>query len=292
MDPGIATGAISQSAAFTCQLVDLNITECVKGPVYTAGVPALGQWLSGSTFISYGDPNNAAGFMTGIMGYPGGQSFPFAAGSGQTNGHFVTGGVCTLTSGGGNTAQVPAMGYDVSGGAIINAYPATGGSGVNTTCTFPLNFTGTAKITSSSGINATFTPSVLNGGVIATGEIISIGAQTLTVKPVQNAGGTGVGYAVQCATTCSNLGATSFSVGTSGGTPGTITTPPLGPLEGIGGVATFDTDNNMTGTFLYDNSGAVGNPWQHQFDLPGGGVEAPGLGVRPFGMRRGAQVSG
>ena len=43
---------------------------------------------------------------------------------------------------------------------------------------------------------------------------------------------------------------------------------------------------------LYDNSGVSGNPLAGKFSLPNGGLEAPGLPVRPFGMRRGARVSG
>jgi hypothetical protein len=77
------------------------------------------------------------------------------------------------------------------------------------------------------------------------------------------------------------------------GSGGSITTPPVGPIEGVGGIATYDSDDNMMGTLLYDNSGLSGNPLAGKFGLPNGtGVEAPGLTVQPFGMRRGAKVSG
>ena len=49
-------------------------------------------------------------------------------------------------------------------------------------------------------------------------------------------------------------------------------------------------DNNLTGTLLFDNSGVSGNPLAGMFSIPGGGQEAPGLGVKPFGMHLGVQV--
>jgi hypothetical protein len=35
-----------------------------------------------------------------------------------------------------------------------------------------------------------------------------------------------------------------------------------------------------------------GNPLAGKFGLPAGGLESPGLPVKPFGMRRGTQVGG
>ena len=70
--------------------------------------------------------------MTGIVGYPGGQSFPFTAGFGYTTPagvtDFVAGAVCALNATPGTTPQAPAMGFNLSGGAIINAYPTIVGS--------------------------------------------------------------------------------------------------------------------------------------------------------------------
>jgi hypothetical protein len=43
---------------------------------------------------------------------------------------------------------------------------------------------------------------------------------------------------------------------------------------------------------LMDNSGVPGNPLAGKFNTPAGNLESPGLPVRPFGMRRGTQVSG
>ena len=93
----LAITAPIRSEAFTCNLVAAAIVQCVKGPAYTNGIGALGEWLSGSTFASYGDPNNAFSFASGLIGYPGGQAFPVTAGSGYTPAlNYTTGGVCAV----------------------------------------------------------------------------------------------------------------------------------------------------------------------------------------------------
>ena len=377
---GVA-GVIVQNEAFTCNIVAATVVQCVKGPIYSNGAfSSIGEWLSSGTYAEYGDPNNAASFATGIMGYPGGQSFPFTAGSGYTNGNYVTGGVCPLATDVGTSPQTPAMGFNISGGAIINAYPTQIGSSVFGTCSFPLkfSFTGTisgsgstaslvvptstvsGSITAPSGGSATLTvtnkptvpiavgqqiystggsplvsgvtvtafgsgsggagtytvavsnpnqgavtcgacinSSVISGS-IAPGEVLSWsggtgGSATVTSGPFVGLGGT---YVLNCPGSCSASSGTTITSGPTAGSGGSITTPPLiwatGSLtgEGYGGFATGDSDYNLTGTLLYDNSGLTGNPLAGMFSIPGGGQEAPGLGVKPFGMRRGAQVGG
>ena len=59
----------------------------------------------------------------------------------------------------------------------------------------------------------------------------------------------------------------------------------------MGGIATYTTDT-IFGTFLYDNSGFVGNPDNQFFTNGQGGYFEPGLPVRPFGAFQGAVVSG
>jgi hypothetical protein len=81
--------------------------------------------------------------------------------------------------------------------------------------------------------------------------------------------------------------------GPTAGSGGAITTPPIEPIEGVGGIATYNSDNNMMGTLLFDNSGLVGNPYAGRFQLSGPGTyESPGIPVKPFGARRGLRVSG
>lgn len=86
--------------------------------------------------------------------------------------------------------------------------------------------------------------------------------------------------------------------GPTAGSGGSITSPPIlwstGNLnpDGIGGIESFDADVNVTGDGLYDNSGVSGNPLGGSFNTPAGVLEVPGLPVKPFGMRRGAGVSG
>ena len=304
---GVA-GVILQNEAFTCNIVAATVVQCIHGPIYSNGAfSSIGKWLSGSTYVAYGDPNNAASFMTGIMGYPGGQSFPFAAGSGYTNGNYVTGGVCALNTSSGTSPQAPAMGFNIAGGEIINVYPTQIGSSIFGTCTFPISFTFTGNISgynSGTGLaNMAVTgigtaPSASNPGAIAPGEVLSgsnmPGGATVVSGPFEGINGA---YVINCgATSCS--GSATVTSGPTAGSGGAIATPPLiwatgsSAGEGIGGFATNDSDNNLTGTLLYDDSGASGNPLAGMFSIPGGGVEAPGLAVKPFGMRRGAQVGG
>jgi hypothetical protein len=381
VDPGNIVSGLNQSLTFTCNLVDKLIFRCVAGPVYSHGVySSIGQWLSGQTFISYGDPNNAAGFVSGLMGFPGGQSFGFTAGSGYTPGDFVAGGVCPLTNISGSSALAPGMGFNVSaGGLVVNAYPTIMGSGTNNNCTFPLSFgfvgsvsgyssisgqanlivptssltisgtipaptsgqsiitvsntptvvvaggqvltaanvpipltvlaLGTGGTTGTGGAGTyavanfntaaitptanTLTNSTLASATIVPGEVISgiTGVTNATVVrgPTTGLGGT---YVIRCSAPCSAATGANLTSGPTAGSGGSILAITVGPTEGKAGFATFDTDNNMTGTLMYDNSGIVGNPLQHRFDIPSGGLESPGLPIRPFGMRRGARVSG
>jgi hypothetical protein len=145
-------GGFNQSLAFTCNLVTAKIVQCVKGPTWRAGVPSLGQWNSGSTFIEYGDSLIATSRVSGLMGYPGGQSLPFTAGSGYTNTPTTpvtiraTTASCGTLSGG----VAPEIDVWVAGGSIIDVYPshdnANGtpaiGNGNVSPCMFPLTALG------------------------------------------------------------------------------------------------------------------------------------------------------
>jgi hypothetical protein len=128
VDPG--SGGFNQSAAFTCNLVAGKVIQCVKGS---------GQWSSGSTYISYGDGVVVSGRVASLLGYVGGQSFPFTAGSGYTNGTTTQTATCTTMASGGTA---PKFDVTVSGGAIVNVAPASAsaatGLGVGSTCTVPL----------------------------------------------------------------------------------------------------------------------------------------------------------
>jgi hypothetical protein len=80
--------------------------------------------------------------------------------------------------------------------------------------------------------------------------------------------------------------------GFSGGTLGSVNAIQLAPLEGDGGIGTYNTDSNTMGMFLYDNSGEPGNPFSSFFTNGQGGYFEPGLPVRPFGLFQGEAVSG
>jgi hypothetical protein len=225
-DDGIdlASSQFNRSAAFTANIVGAKTVQLVKAPAYnpTTGVlVGVGQWASGLTYVSYGDLTVVSGRLASLLGYVGGQSFPFTPGSGYTNGIATQTATCSTIQGGGSPGAAPKFDVAVSGGAIISVVPAaaTGatGLGIGSTCTVPLP---------------------------------------------------------------------------AGGTGGAIPTIPLAPIEGQGGIGTYNTDSNTMGMFLYDNSGEPGNPLNSFFTNGQGGYFEPGLPLRPFGMFQGAAVSG
>jgi len=228
-----------QTGAFTCNIVAPTVVQCVKAPARSLGVvTGVGQWLTGSTYISYGNGAWGTAREGSIVGYPGGQTFSITnAGSGYTNNTTVpwvgtaTSGTCTAVNGGG----YPKLDVWVSGGAIVDAYPS---STTVTWANYPV------------GIRAT---------------------TTCTYPTISNTNYPGIGA----------------------GSSGTLAGLTVGPSEGLAGVATYNSDNNMTGTFLYDNSGEPGNPLNAEFMCgPATQYCEPGLQVVPFGIYFGLQVSG
>jgi hypothetical protein len=57
-------------------------------------------------------------------------------------------------------------------------------------------------------------------------------------------------------------------------------------------VASYNSDSNMMGDLLYDNSGLPGNPLNVFFKNNFGGYFEPGLPIVPFGIFMGVRVSG
>jgi hypothetical protein len=142
----LANGAFTQSSAFTCNIVATKVAQCVKGPLYTAGVfTSVGEWQSGSTYISYGDEVMVSGRNASLLGYVGGQSFPFTGGSGYANGTTTVSATCaTIQSGGG---FAPKFDITVAVGSIVNVVPSAStatpaappaGLGIGSICTVPL----------------------------------------------------------------------------------------------------------------------------------------------------------
>jgi hypothetical protein len=70
-----------------------------------------------------------------------------------------------------------------------------------------------------------------------------------------------------------------------------IGSPIVAPVDGVSGIATYNTDSNMMGDLLYDNSGLPGNPL-NSFFANGLRYFEPGLPVHPWGEFLGAAVSG
>jgi hypothetical protein len=136
-------------------------------------------------------------------------------------------------------------------------------------------------------------PTLASGGhapyfdiTVSEGQIVNVYPSAISTSSATQAPGLGVGSAC-------TLTNTSFPSGmTSGGGSGGSISIPLAPVEGTGGIATFNTDENTMGMFLYDNTGFQGNPLNAFFTNGMGGYFEPGLPVRPFGEFQGAAVSG
>jgi hypothetical protein len=220
-DPGISPAPFNQGAAFTCNIVDTVVVQCMKGAAYNTSthlLTGIGKWSSGSTFTEYGDAALGTSRAQSVMGYVGGQPFPFTAGSGAS----------------------------ASTSTIVQ----------DTTCA-----TGTGSVRPKMDVTTT------NGGGI------------VNVYPSSTAVTQAMGVAI-------GAGCTFATPGTGGS--GTVTPPVYNPIDGVGGVGTYNTDSNMMGDLLYGNEGAVGNPLNGFFS----DGFAPGLPVTPFGGFMGAQVSG
>lgn len=151
VDPGINNGPFNQGAAFSCNIVDTVVVQCVKGAAYNQTTHVLtgsiGLWASGSTFAEYGNSVMGTGRNTAIMGYVGGQPFPFTAGSGATASVSTTVTDTTCITGTGFTR--PKMDITtLNGGGIINAYPSSTsttqsmGNAIGAGCTFATPGTG------------------------------------------------------------------------------------------------------------------------------------------------------
>ena len=151
----------NQSAAFTCNIVAATVVQCVKGPVYTGGLPAgIGEWLSTGTFVSYGDLSVGNGRVSGMLGNVGGQSLAFTAGSGGTNGTVtVTGSSCGQAT----AFSAPKVDVTVSGGAIVDVYPSASSTNTGYGITFPCAFT--AGVTGGTVTTMTYGPNEGQAGI-------------------------------------------------------------------------------------------------------------------------------
>ena len=271
-------GVAVQSQAFTCNLVGSPATtvQCVKAPTYAYSGGSLsislGRWNSGATFASYTDGITYADNMGALWGAVGGQSLPFTAGSGYTNGVYtVPGQNCSLYAF--TTVEAPTVTVIVAGGSIADVYPSSMGFGSQAGCSFALGtFTFTTSAMTGSGATRTITVSGTPGGTIAPGQAISgtFGTATILAYTGTNAAGGAGTYTITCGTCSSNTAGTITNSNTiptaiGAGSGGAITTLKLAPPEGVGGVGTNTTDNNMLGAMIYDNSGLPGNPLNSVF---------------------------
>ena len=291
-------GGFSQSSAFTCNIVDVKVVQCVKNALYTSGlVASIGQWSSGATYVDYGDPEST-GRTASLVGNVGGQPFAFTAGSGYTNGTYtVNGGGCQTATGG--TVIAPAVDVTVSGGAIANVYGSSAASsmgvGVGSSCSFPISAAFTASIS-----GAVLSVTAISSGPLASGLTIAgagIGAGVkLTVCTAGCSGNPSLTTQTwSLSSTVGTIGSESMTASLAAmgaGTGGSVTQPPTWPVDGAYGMAAQNNSEDYMGDLLYDNTGFPGNPLNRFFTNGQGGYFEPGLPVRPFGVFLGAAVSG
>jgi hypothetical protein len=144
-------------------------------------------------------------------------------------------------------------------------------------------------ITPGSGYtNGTYTISLTGcsnaGGTHVTpqADVTVAGGQIVNAYVSTASGAIGYGVGLGCTVPLTSLGA---------GTGGAVSIP-VWPFDGASGIAIYNSSINMTGDWLYDNSGFPGNPLNSFFSNGRGGYYEPGLPVRPFGEFMGALVSG
>jgi hypothetical protein len=118
------------------------------------------------------------------------------------------------------------------------------------------------------------------GKVLPKFDITTSGGVIVGVYPSSATGAAGYGVGSSCTVT------------PTGGSGAVIPAIALAPVEGAGGIGTFNTDSNTMGMFLYDNTGFPGNPLNSFFTNGLGGYFEPGLPVGTFGQGMGAAVSG
>jgi hypothetical protein len=128
-------------------------------------------------------------------------------------------------------------------------------------------------------------PTVASGWQAPTVNVTVSGGAVVNVAPATS--GYGVGGVVAPGAAACTVPMTGFT----GGSGASISIA-LAPVEGDGGIGTFNTDENTMGMFLYDNTGFPGNPLNSFFTNGQGGYFEPGLPVRPIGNFLGAAVSG
>jgi hypothetical protein len=147
---------------------------------------------------------------------------------------------------------------------------------------FYQSVTATCPTMGGTGNHAPYFDITVSGGLI-----VNVYPSAISTSSATQATGLGIGSA--CTLTDSNFPTGMKNGGAGSG--GSINIP-LAPPEGVGGVATYNTDSNTTGMFLFDNTGFPGNPLNPFFTNGQVGYFKPGLPVRPFGEFQGAAVSG
>ena len=318
----LTSGGFNQSSAFTCNIVasqvgpgHAGVVQCVKNAAYAAGIPvSTGLWTATawpSASVASATYTSATGILSLTFA-----TAPFGASVGSTlDGALVTisaiagtGSVSSLKgqwviTSTGSSGTVINLGAPVGLGTIsITSGTIAAGNGTfmqygdaNIGVTrygslmgnvggqsFPITTAGSGYT------NGTYTISltgctVPSGGYLPKMDVSVSGGAIVDVYPSAAIDALGLGMAAGCSIPITALGA---------GTGGAIQVIPTAPIEGIGGIANFNTDSNLMGVLMYGNEGEVGNPLNSFFTNGQGGYFEPGVPVQPWGDFLGTAVSG
>jgi hypothetical protein len=149
----------------------------------------------------------------------------------------------------------------------------------------PMGFTAGSGYTPGTYISTAVCTSTVGGSVLPKVDV-TVGSAGSIVNVYGSTAADAMGLAIG--------GGCTFAVpaGAGAGTGGAITAPVVAPIAGAYGIATYNTDSELMGELLYDNSGFPGNPLNQFFTNSFGGYFEPGLPVMPWGNFLGSAVSG
>lgn len=250
-----------------CQ--DNGIGELVRG--WRIGTNQSMAGGSGSVYDDGGDPaagfNQSAAFTCNIVAA---KVIQCVKGPAYSSGLFTSVGKWVV----GSTFVESPTG--ASSGRIASVMGYVGGQ------SFPITGGGTGY-SNQTGVTATGCTPLATGGVLPKFDIWTSGGVIVNIQLSTSTGSQGLGIG---ATT------TSCTIVPTGGSGAVIPAITLAPVEGVGGIATYNTDSNTQGLMIYDNAGFPGNPLNNFFGNGMGGYFEPGLPLKSTGEFQGMAVSG
>jgi hypothetical protein len=193
-------------------------------------------------------------------------------------------------------SNVWVQGLAGAGGVLMNGvWPitSTGVSGTQINVQVPTGLSTTVTASASSLLSSCGTMPGGNGKAPALDFTTNASGVVVDVAPsaVVNALGNGNLGVGNPASPGANGGVCNFFL-TAGGGTGAMVQLLVGPTEGYPGIGTVNTDQNLMGLLLYDNSGMPGGHTNPFFTNGHGGYFEPGPPAKTFGEFQGVGVSG